>query len=156
MVRDQEKMMDILQTMANMSDKQFMFRTPLGMSEEKRHELHQVELLCDEGLAVRVRDGVVRITEAGHAALSRNEELANHAAVSKSQAANLALLALLAEMADEPDGRVMVVPRLGMSAEERQRLHQMDILCGDGLAVCVSTDTMRITSAGYKCLDDTE
>ena len=72
-MRDVQLMTKLLRQMSETHDGCIPIAKTLGMSEEKRKTAHQVELLCDMGLAERTSDSVFRITADGYNFLEENE-----------------------------------------------------------------------------------
>ena len=66
------------------------------------------------------------------------------------------MIAILKEMADSPAGELIVHRHLGMSEEERVRVHQIELLSDAGLVYPRSDAMVRITNTGYDFLNAVE
>ena len=62
------------------------------------------------------------------------------------------MVTLLEDMADKPDGQLLLVKHLGMSEREREQHHNAELLGDAGLATWKSDSTVRITNDGYDFL----
>lgn len=65
-MRDPELMIGLLKEMAEDSYGHVMITKTLGMSEDKLHRIHQLELLVDAGLAEWRSDSMARIMNSGY------------------------------------------------------------------------------------------
>lgn len=65
-MRDPELLISLLQEMSETVDGQIHVPQTLGMSEEKRNRIHQIDLLVDAGHATWQHKGVARITNDGY------------------------------------------------------------------------------------------
>ena len=63
------------------------------------------------------------------------------------------MLALLREMADQPDGRVAATVAMGASEDCRRRHHHVEILVDARYAEWAGEGMARITNAGYDFLN---
>ena len=72
-MQDTKVMLELLQLMANMSDKKVLVRLP--HAPKKKHEICQLELLCKKGLAERIGNGCYRITDVGEETLLRSKPI---------------------------------------------------------------------------------
>ena len=64
------------------------------------------------------------------------------------------LFSLLREMAEEPDGQIIAVATMGMSEQESERRHHVEILVDAGHAVWNPQGSMaRITNSGYDFIE---
>ena len=64
------------------------------------------------------------------------------------------LITLLREMADRPDGRIVMAVTLGMSEEEQRRKLHIELLADAGLVEWYDTKKFpRITSAGFDFIE---
>ena len=59
----------------------------------------------------------------------------------------------LEDMADDPGGMILIRKYIGMSPEERTRVHSVELLTDAGLALRVSDGSFPITNAGYDFLN---
>ena len=63
------------------------------------------------------------------------------------------MLELLREMADNVDGRLLVLLSLAASTEERRRHHHVEILVDAGYAEWTGEGMARVSNAGYDFLN---
>ena len=63
------------------------------------------------------------------------------------------MLALLREMAAEPSGEIFALQTYGMSKEQQQRRHHIDLLADIGQAQWTGRHAARITHAGHDYLN---
>ena len=141
-MQDHAKQNELLNRMRDEPDGSIAVRRFFGMSEDQRHELHQIELLRQMGMAVMKSESMVRITADGY----------RHLGVPVGEYAKQS--ELLGSMRDSPDGCLLSVLTFGMSPDERRTLHQIELLCDMGLTHMKSDSMTCLTAAGYERLDD--
>ena len=141
-MQDHAKQIDLLNRMRDEPDGSIGVRRFLGMSEDQRHELHQIELLCQMGLALMKSESMVRITADGY----------RHLGVPVGDFGKQS--ELLENTRDSPDGCLLFVLTLSMPPDERHKLHQIELLCDMGLTHMKSDSMACLTPAGYEHFDD--
>ena len=72
-MKDQALMATLLQRMSDDVAGTLLTSQKVPMSGQDKKEFHQVELLCDMGLAVERGEGVYRITAAGYSFLEEQK-----------------------------------------------------------------------------------
>ena len=140
-MQDEEKQTELLNRMKESPEGSITVRRHLGMSRNARHEIHQIEQLCEMGLATMKSDSMVRITAAGYQQL--DAPVGDY----------VKQIELLNSMKDSPDGSIVVDRHIGMSPDEQRDVHQIELLCDMGLTRMKSKSMVGITRAGYKHLD---
>ena len=140
-MQDEEKQTELLNRMKASPEGSITVRRHLGMSPDARHEIHQIEQLCEMGLATMKSESMIRITAAGYRQLDAPE-----GDYGKQ-------IELLNSMKDSPDGSIIVERHIGMSPDKRREVHQIELLCDMGLARMKSESMVGITHAGYRHLD---
>ena len=66
------------------------------------------------------------------------------------------MISLLKEMAESPDGSILLLETQGMDEVDRRRLHNGELLADAALAVWKDDSILRITDQGYEFLKAVE
>ncbi|MDD9980235.1 MAG: toll/interleukin-1 receptor domain-containing protein [Gammaproteobacteria bacterium] len=136
-MQDKKKQNELLNRMRGSPGGDILVARSLGMSPDKQHEVHQIELLCQMGRAAMKSESMVRITADGY------EHLGVQVGDSKRQAE------LLESMRNSPNGCGMFPITFGMPADKRSELHQIELLCDMGLTYMKSDSMACLTPEGY-------
>ena len=136
-MQDKKKQNELLNRMRGSPGGDILVARSLGMSPDKQHEVHQIELLCRMGRAAMKSESMVRITADGY------EHLGVQVGDSKRQAE------LLESMRNAPNGCGMFPITFGMPADKRSELHQIELLCDMGLTYMKSDSMACLTPEGY-------
>ena len=140
-MHDPEKQTELLKKMKDSPDGSISVRRPMRMSEERRHVVHQIDLLCEMGMATMKSSSIARITATGY------RELGEPAGDYAKQ------IELLCKMERSSDGTIMVPASINLSTNERHEVHQIELLCDTGLAQMKSDSVAGITAEGYELLN---
>ena len=65
-MRNVDLMIELLEEMSKSPDGQILLVRTFGMSDQDLERFHQAELLNDAGLAFRISDSAIRITNSGY------------------------------------------------------------------------------------------